>query len=117
MSDIDIEITFDGTHGGTYYTTANTVEYINKEDMSSTYSGTIYLYKNKQGTSRGEYITLQAGYYPQWHSSSNYNTEYITNVSNVEFNALGEMYRTLPYIDVGFKLILIIFALIAMIKK
>lgn len=118
MSDRGCTVTFDGDHGGTYYVPCDQVEYL-ESDLTNNSSSYIYLYKDKNYTqTRGEYIQIGSHQYPRWYASgSGYNAVYITNAHDAIFNGNGNMYRDTPILSVGFELVLMVFAICAIIIK
>lgn len=111
-------VTFEGDHGGTYYTSCDTVQYLD-DDLTNNSNTTIYLYKDKNySQTRGEYIQIGSHQYPRWYQSgSGYNAVYITNAHDTTFNGWSNMYRDRPVMSVGFEMILMIFAICAILIK
>ena len=107
MSEI-VTVTIDGTFEGTYYCSADSVSYISGEFIN-TGSTTIYLYKSLSDHS--EYIRLSTLSTPQYYRSYN-NTVNITDVTKVEFNLAGQMYRMKPVTDLLLLFIISVFCIL-----
>lgn len=98
MFDGACTVTFDGDHEGTYYVACTYVQYIDDE-LKNTGSTTITLYPVFRDGTNQNTISISAVSYPQWVPTGSSQRTYITNATNVTFNATGNIYRNLPYIE------------------
>jgi len=116
MSDTGCTVTFDGDQGGTYFVDCDRVKFINDKDLTNTSSGHIYLYKDKNYNHT--IITLSPSVYASYYWTNGYTsqTRYITNASNIRFNAMSNVYRNLDYIYLFVSFIVSVYCLFKMLR-
>lgn len=84
-------VTWEGDYGGTYYIPCDKVEYLNDE-LINTGSSSFNAYSAVYQGNNNTYITFPSNGYPYYRSSGT-TYQYITNVSNIEFNAKSHFYK------------------------
>lgn len=117
IPDTTCTISFDGTGGGTYTIGCEYVSDIN-QSLVNTGNSNIYLYPNGSPLtdSTYPYISISPGHYARLYSSYN-NYQYITNVTNVRFNILGNVYREKVFIDSFLSILIAFFVIVRIFKK
>lgn len=113
MSDIGCAVTFDGDQGGTYFVPCNVVKFLSDKDLSSSYSETIYLYRDL--TSEHFKISCSSYSLPSY-EDSNHNVHVISNVSNVRFNSIANIYRSLEYVYLFVAFIVSVYCLFKLLR-
>lgn len=90
-------VTFTGEQGGTYYVSCNVVRYLDSETLVNNYSSTIYLYPAYNQGQTQTTLTISSLSYPRYTYNNSY--RYITNASNISFNAMSHFYREYDYVS------------------
>lgn len=109
-------VTFSGDHGGTYITSCDTVEFID-DHLRNTGTTSIYLYPEFRTSNTDQnYIVIPVSSYPYWYNNTSYNRAYITNASDVSFNARSYYYREKGYVDILVMLIVSLYALLHLVR-
>lgn len=118
VPDTGCEVTFTGSHGGTYTIPCDRINDI-RDDMVNIGNSTIYLYPSGQALTDSSYpyISIERGHYPRYYSSNYQQYDYITNAANVRFNFLGNYYREKVFITPMLELLLAFCLIVRLFKK
>lgn len=100
--DEECTVTFTGDQGGTYYVPCSLVRYIDKETLVNNGNTSISLYPAYNQGQTQTTLTIQALSYPRYQVGQYGNYNYITNASNIQFNAMSHFYREFDYVSVMF---------------
>lgn len=84
-------VSWEGDHGGTYYIPCDRVEYLNDE-LINIGASSFNAYDSVYQGNNYAYITFPVNGYPYYRSSGT-NYQYITNASNITFNAKSHFYK------------------------
>lgn len=113
MSEAACTVSFDGDQGGTYFVPCDSVKFLSDKDLSSSYSETIYLYRDL--TSEHFKISCSSYSLPSY-EDFNHIVHVISNVSNVRFNAASNIYRNLEYVYLFVAFIVSVYCLFKMLR-
>ena len=106
-------VTFDGDQGGTYFVPCNVVKFLSDKDLSSSCSDTFYLYRDL-GL---EHFKISCSSYslPSYVDSNN-SLHFISNVSNIRFNTMSNLYRNIDYVYLFVAFIVSVYCLFKMLR-
>lgn len=113
MNDSGCSVTFEGDHGGTYFVPCDLVKFLNDNDLSSSYSGDITLYRD---LSKDHFSIVVSSYSLPSYIDSDSSIHYLSNVSNVRFNSLSNVYRNLDYVYLFVAFIVSVYCLFKMLR-
>lgn len=85
-------VSWEGDYQGTYYIPCDRAEFLNDE-LINTGGSSFNAYSNVYQGNNNAYITFPVNGYPYYRDNNSYNYHYITNVSNVTFNAKSYFYK------------------------
>lgn len=106
-------VSFDGDQGGTYYVPCNVVKFLSDKDLSSSCSETIYLFRD---LSLEHFKISCSSYSLPSYEDSNHTFHSISNVSNIRFNAMSNVYRNLDYVYLFVAFIVSVYCLFKMLR-
>ena len=114
--DTGCTVTFDGDQGGTYFVDCDSVKFINDKDLTNTGYRSFYLYRDKNATHFT--ISCHSLTYPSYTYSNGYTSQvrYISNASNIRFNAMSNLYRNIDYVYLFVAFIVSVYCLFKMLR-
>lgn len=108
-------VTWDGSHGGTWYVPCDQVGYITDDFINSGVSS-ITLYSSISQGGSVDRVIMPANQYPYYRAQNGYNNEYLDVVQNVRYNWVSNFYRDRPVVDIFVLMIVSLFCVIRTFK-
>lgn len=108
-------VSWNGDQGGTYYVPCDQVQFISS-DLINTSSSSISLYKSlDSGSSYSSDLIMPPLSHPRYYFGNSY--RYVTNVSDVKFNGLGNMYAERDYLMLGVLFFICFYIMVRLFKR